>query len=165
MQYFLWLGHTIIIIQKNRVIHKADRPLQTFTGQTAEFHKTSIQKGQQGKQTNSEPHKSPVLEFLPSCTLFWEQEINVNLNLSVTVINNNKPFTSFHYYCSDAQGKLWKCREDWWETWETGMLMAQIIKVQGDDVLCSQVHSHHLRLQLGAEQEKKRGWGRSWEVE
>lgn len=57
--YFLWLGHTIIIIQKKRAIYKADRSLQVFTGQKAEFHKTSIQKGQQGKQT-----KSPVLAIM-----------------------------------------------------------------------------------------------------
>lgn len=36
------------------------------------------------------------------------------------------------------------------------MLMVQTIKVQVDDVLCSQVHSHHHRLQLSAEQDKER---------
>lgn len=37
------------------------------------------------------------------------------------------------------------------------MLMAETIKGQADDVLCSQMHSHHLGLQLGAEQDKGRG--------
>lgn len=45
---------------------------------------------------------------------------------------------------------------------ETGMLTAQTIEVQVDDVLCFKVHSNPLRLQIGAEQEK--GRGRSWEV-
>lgn len=50
--------------KKKRVIHNADRSLQVFTGQRAEFHKTLIQKGQQGKQSNSEPHKSQVLAIM-----------------------------------------------------------------------------------------------------